>query len=120
MDQSAAQSVKDPVTGHFRPGNVANPHGAPTKAQRRAQRDALISAWCKPIGGPASLNAAELTLLNEAAGLVLSHPRTHEDRVRCTNLVSRILGQVGLVGGRKHESREETLAEYCARSGGAR
>ena len=67
----------------------------------------MIAAWCKPIGGPENLTAAEHTLLNQAAGLVLSHPRTHEDRVRCVNLVSRILGQVGLVGGRKPNSPQQ-------------
>ena len=54
-----------------------------------------------------SLTAAELALLHQAAELVLCRPRTAEDRVRCANLVSRIMAQVGLVNrrGKRPEPR---------------
>ena len=104
--------------GHGRPwlpGQSGNPMGR-SRAEKLARRDALIAEWTAVIGGPASLTAAELTLLHQAAGLVMCHPRTAEDRVRCVNLVSRIMNQVGLVGGRKHGPEHVPLRD---RIGGA-
>jgi len=86
---------------------------AEAKATKQARRDALIAEWTKPIGGPSHLTAAELALAQQAAGLVMCRPRTAEDRVRCANLVSRILCQLGLVDrrGKKRELEHVPLRD---------
>ncbi len=103
--QSASQSPAQPPETERKPwqykrGQSGNSFGSLSRAAQAQRRDALVAEWTREIGGPGSLTAAELALLHQAAELVLCRPRTAEDRVRCANLVSRIMAQVGLVDRR--------------------
>src|SRR5262245_12034025 len=91
-----------------KPGNPAfvkgvsgNPIGRVSKAERAARVEAICAEWCRPFGGLAVLRPAEQALLQKAAELSLHHPRRHEDVIRYTNTIARILVQCGLVS--KHE-----------------
>ncbi len=99
-------------------GRSANPRGRESKAARMSRRDRLIEEWTADIGGPASLTAAEIALLSQAAELAMApSPRTHEDRIRYANTIAKILRQVGLVdrrGKRRLEPQHIPLREALA------
>jgi hypothetical protein len=100
----------------WKPGQSGNPRGREGKAKREARIDAIVADWA----GSASLTPAERDLLRYAAGLLLSHPKTSEDKVRVLNCVARALAQCGLVDNRrKREPAAPTLAEYLARKNAA-
>jgi hypothetical protein len=110
----------------FPTGASGNPSGK-SKAFREAKIAKLITEWCEPIGGPENLVGAEKTLIRRAAELVAGpQPRRAEDVVRHANVISRILAQCGLVGGKRPiepvpaASYTEVAARIAAEQGARR
>src|SRR5262245_33100096 len=66
---------------------------AESKVARRERIERICAEWCRPFGGLAVLQPAELALLRTAAELSLHCPRRHEDAIRCANTISRIMAQ---------------------------
>jgi hypothetical protein len=92
------------------PGRSGNPTGR-SRAVKLARRDALIAEWTKDIGGEGALSAVELDLVRKAAELMLLRATRAEDAVRIANSVSKILAQVGLIGGARKRDESSELAK---------
>jgi hypothetical protein len=84
-------------------GVSGNPAGKESLARRRERIEATVEAWCAPYGGPSILQPAEMALVRRAAELSLCRPRRHEDVIRYTNAISRILAQCGLATRHERE-----------------
>jgi len=111
------QDQRKPSRQGFQPGVSGNPKGSESKAERHARREALIRQWTEPFGGMASLQAAEIDLLHQAAELALrKYPR--REAVRVANTISKILAQCGLVAGytgrRRRRSEPQPASPFDA------
>jgi hypothetical protein len=114
MPESAQQGERSPRgrnggNPNWKRGESAYPYGRESNAARQARRDALIAEWAAPHGGVATLRPAELSLLNQAAELMLRpQPRKVDGQVRIANSVSRIIKQV--FGSDARQSRKRAPA----------
>jgi hypothetical protein len=93
-DQMPVQAGRPRGNPTWRPGVSANPRGRETAAERQQRRDAVIASWT----GDRSFSPAALVLLQQAADLSMTRPRTDVERTRRANTIARILRQVGVVG----------------------
>ena len=74
-------------------GVSGNPRGSESAAARRARVAAKVEVWVKELGG--KVGVLERDLLQRAAEMSLLRPRRHEDLVRVTNTISKLLAQAG-------------------------
>jgi hypothetical protein len=79
--------------GGFQPGISGNPAGSESAAARRARVAAKVETWVQELGD--KVGAVERDLLQRAAEMSLLRPRRHEDLVRVTNTISKLLAQAG-------------------------
>jgi hypothetical protein len=103
------------TNGRFRPGESANPSGRPSRAQRRALILAKAHELAEPIGGFENLNSIERELIQQAAEMLRRRPRNQVERVKISNLVSRILRDA-LRRHRSDKSPKDGLGDYLRRS----
>jgi hypothetical protein len=90
------EHVRDPVSGHWLPGQSPNPAGRPTKRERQAQHAAKAAEIASRWGGLDALDVIERERVMLAAGLLLraKRPRSQEDEVRLINSADRLLARV--------------------------
>jgi hypothetical protein len=107
MPEIAEQLSERPVDQKRPPGNPAwtkgtsgNLRGRESAASRRERIADRIETWTAPFGGLAAFNAAEMTLLHQAAELSLRRWRTADDQLRIARTISKLLAQVGIVNAR--------------------
>jgi hypothetical protein len=93
-EQTQLQETAGRYSNRYRPGQSGNLAGRPSRAHQRARIAAKAAEFAEPFGGLARVNAVERTLLEKAAELALTKPRTHSERVRTGNLLNRILRDV--------------------------
>jgi hypothetical protein len=98
----------------WKPGESGNRFGS-LSAKARAERiEAKARELAVEFGGYDSLSPVDRTLIEQAVGLVLRHPKSAEDIVRHANAVQRLLGGLRKRLGRAREPAAPSLAEYVA------
>jgi hypothetical protein len=89
-------------------GVSGNPRGSESAAARRARVAAKVETWVQELGS--KVGAVERDLLQRAAEMSLIRPRRHEDLVRVTNTISKLLAQAGFRKDRPRRRKPTMVA----------